>query len=932
MPDSPALDSQLSALVERALARLAERAPQALSDPARRAALARLALCSDFAIDTLCRQPELLDTLDGAPAGLRLEPDQEADWPARLRRWRSAESTRLVWRDLQGLDDVDATLAGSSRIADQALQASVVALSASLAGRHGVVRNSAGEPQSLVVFGLGKLGGGELNFSSDVDLVYAFPEHGQSDGARALDAEAWFTRLGQRLAQLLGDVTADGFCHRVDLRLRPFGASGRLALSFGAMEQYYQREGRDWERYAWIKARPVAGDLVAGERLLETLRPFVYRRYLDYSALDGLREMKALIAAEVQRRELAEDLKLGPGGIREVEFLVQSLQLIRGGREAGLRSRSLLAAMSALTAAGHIAPATAAKLAAAYRFLRRLENRVQMLADQQVHALPEDPVARRRIALALGFPDDAALLAELDGHRSIVAEEFSGLLEARRRRRVQPGAIEQYWRALPEGGDVAVLAEAGFADAAGQDAALRDFARTPAVRALSTRGRQRLDNVLPQLLDAAARSEAPDASLPRGLALLQSITRRTSYLALLEEQPAALARLADVTARSALLSDRLAAHPLLLDELLDSRAAGPVPEEHDLPALVAEALAPLPAGDTEAALNALNELRQAIGFRIALATLGQRLPAVDAARRLAALAQALLAAALSVAEADVLAAHGRVPGAGLAVLGYGSVGGHELGFGSDLDLVFLHDAPADALSDGARPLDAGRYFARLAQRLVSLLGTVTGAGKLYEIDVRLRPDGAKGMLVSSVESFADYQRHRAWTWERQALVRARPVAGATAVAAAFEAIRGETLGQARDVDTLHEDVRAMRRRMRGELDRSNAQRFDLKQGEGGLVDLEFLLQALVLRHAGTHPSLQVPRDTPGLLAALQQTRLLPADRVEALRQAHRLMLGLGLDCTLDQRPRLVAPDAALESARDAIRAACIDAGLDFRTA
>ncbi len=927
MPPYASPDPALTALVERALARLSERAPSALSDPLRREALAKLARCSDFAIDTLCRQPELLESLDGPPAPLALEPGQEADWPARLRRWRAAESTRLVWRDLRGLDDVDATLAGSSRIADQALQAGVAALSASLAERHGVVRNAAGEPQSLVVFGLGKLGGGELNFSSDVDLVYAFPEHGESDGARGLDAEAWFTRLGQRLAQLLGDVTADGFCHRVDLRLRPFGASGRLALSFGAMEQYYQREGRDWERYAWVKARPVAGDIAAGERLLETLRPFVYRRYLDYSALDGLREMKALIAAEVQRRELAEDLKLGPGGIREVEFLVQALQLIRAGREPALRHRSLLPALSALAAAGHIAGSTAERLAAAYRFLRRLENRVQMIGDQQVHALPDDPLARRRIALALDFPDEAAMFSALDAHRSVVAEEFSGLLEARRRRRGHAGAIEQYWRALPDGGDAAVLADAGFTDAAGQDAALRDFARTPAVRALSARGRQRLDNVLPQLVEAAARSQAPDASLPRGLALLQAITRRTSYLALLEEQPAALARLADVTARSALLSERLAAHPLLLDELLDSRAAGPVPEEPEFDALVADALAPLAPGDTEAALNALNELRQAIGFRIALATLGQRLPPVDAARRLAALAQSLLAATLALAEADIAAAHGRVPGAGLAVLGYGSLGGHELGFGSDLDLVFLHDAAPDATSDGARPLDAGRYFARLAQRLVSLLGSVTGAGKLYEIDVRLRPDGAKGMLVSSLESFADYQHLRAWTWERQALVRARPIAGAAAVAAAFEAIRARTLVAPREAQAIREDVRAMRRRMRAELDRSHALRFDLKQGEGGLVDLEFLLQALVLQHAGASPRLLAPRDTPGLLRALGQAGVLAQATVDALLQAHALMLGLGLDCTLDQRPRLVPPDPALDAARAVIRAAC--AGMDL---
>jgi glutamate-ammonia-ligase adenylyltransferase len=921
------LDPTLSVLVDRALARLAERAPGALASPARREALGRLALCSDFAIDTLYRQPELLATLD-APfaAPPELTAGHEADWPARLRRWRAAESTRLVWRDLRGVDSVDATLAGSSRIADAALQSGLAALSSSLAERHGVVRDAAGREQSMVVFGLGKLGGRELNFSSDVDLVYAFPEHGQSDGARPLDAEAWFTRLGQRLAQLLGEVTADGFCHRVDLRLRPFGASGRLVLSFGAMEQYFQREGRDWERYAWIKARPVAGDLVAGESLLESLRPFVYRRYLDYSALDGLREMKSLIAAEVQRRELAEDLKLGPGGIREVEFLVQALQLIRAGREPALRGRSLLPTLAALADAGHVAQATADRLAAAYRALRRLENRVQMLGDQQVHALPDDPLARLRIARALDYADTAAMLEELDGHRSVVAEEFAGLLEARRHRRAPANALVDYWRALPDGGNAQVLADAGFADAAGQDAALRDFARTPAVRALSGRGRQRLDSVLPELLGAAARSEAPDASLPRGLALLQAITRRTSYLALLEEQPAAMARLADVTARSALLSERLAAHPLLLDELLDSRAAGPVPDEAQVAALVA---AVPHAGDTEAALNALNELRQAIGFRVGLATLGQRLPAGDAAHRLAALAEGLLVATLDVAEADIIAAHGRVPGAGLAVLGYGSLGGRELGFGSDLDLVFLHDAPVDASSDGPRPLDAGRYFARLAQRLVSLLGTVTGAGKLYEVDVRLRPDGAKGMLVSSVESFADYQRQRAWTWERQALVRARPIAGAARVQAAFEAIREDTLRQPRDHATLRADVVAMRRRMRAELDRSHAGRFDLKQGEGGLVDLEFLVQALVLEHAAAQPSLVAPRGTPLLLAALGEAGVLPSDEVAALLQAHALMLGLGLDCTLDQRPRLVPPDDSLDAARTVIREACAARGLAF---
>lgn len=911
--------------VQRALERLSAAVPGALADPVRRQRLQRLALVSDFAIDTLCRQPGLHDTL-----GQPLQPPPclseapEADWPMRLRRWRTAESTRLIWRDVQGLDTVEQTLAGSSRIAEWALGTALDAIETSMAGRHGRVRDRDGNVQSLVVFGLGKLGGAELNFSSDVDLVYAYPEAGESDGGRPLDAEAWFTRVGQRLLQLLGDVTADGFCHRVDLRLRPFGSSGRLALSFAAMEQYFQREGRDWERYAWIKARPVAGDTSAGEQLLEVLRPFVYRRYLDFGALDGLREMKALIAAEVQRRELADHLKLGPGGIREIEFLVQALQLIRGGREPALRQRALLPALYALADAGHLPDPTAQRLAEAYRFLRRLENRVQMLADQQVHALPEDPVALHRLAVGLDFADADALRGQLDGHRHVVSEEFSRLLEARRRR-APASALSAYWRALPEGGDAGVLAEAGFIDASECDAQLRDFSGTPAVRALSGRGRARLDHVLPALLEAAAHSRAPDVALPRGLALLQAILRRTSYLALLEEQPAALARLVDVIARSSLLAERLAAHPLLLDELLDARAAGALPDRVQISEGMARLRQELATADTETLLNAVGEFRQSVAFRIALATLGQRQSAQASAGQLASLAEQVVATGLQLAQAEMLAAHGRVPDAGFAVIGYGSVGGRELGFGSDLDLVFLHDActhaSMQATSDGPRPLDAARYFARLAQKLVSLLGAVTSAGKLYEVDVRLRPDGAKGLLVSSVRSFEEYQRERAWTWERQALVRARPLAGDAGVMAAFERVRLDTLRQPRDEQQTRADVRAMRQRMRAELDRSQSDRFDLKQGEGGLVDLEFLLQAQVLLQAAARPELCQPRDSHGLLLAL--------DASPELLAAHDLLLARSLDCTLDQRPRQVACSDDIESARAAIRIACQAQGLDF---
>ncbi|HMB55652.1 MAG TPA: bifunctional [glutamate--ammonia ligase]-adenylyl-L-tyrosine phosphorylase/[glutamate--ammonia-ligase] adenylyltransferase [Arenimonas sp.] len=926
---APASNPTLSAVQDRAFARLRQACPEAFADPVQAEKFSRLALASDFAVDTLCRQPGLCLTLDDAAQPPPLLPaDDEAQWPGLLRRWRAGESARLIWRDLSGADTVDDTLAGSSRIAEQALAAALSALSLQFQARHGAVRDAQGAAQSLVVFGLGKLGGGELNFSSDIDLVYAFADHGVSDGARPLDAEAYFTRIGQRLAQLLGEVTAEGFSHRVDLRLRPFGSSGRIALSFAAMEQYYQREGRDWERYAWIKARPVAGDIAAGEHLLDTLRPFIYRRYLDYSALDGLREMKALIDAEVQKRELAEHIKLGPGGIREVEFLVQALQLIRGGREAALRQRSLLPALAALADAGYLPLATTQALAQAYRFLRRLENRVQMFADQQVHALPEDEAARLRIALALGYADTAALLVELDAHRAVVSEAFEGLLQSRRRK-VAANALAQYWRALPEGGDVQVLIDAGFVQAAEHHQRLRDFAQSPAVRSLSERARQRLDHVLPALIEASAQSSAPDAALPRGLSLMQAITRRTSYLALLEEQPVALARLVDVVARSALLAERLAEHPLLLDELLDARLAAADIGAADVQARLQRDAAAIATGDTESALSALNEIRQSLAFRFALATLAQRLSAMACSRHLATLAQSLLQQVVALAEREMRQAHGEIAGAGFAVVAYGSVGGRELGFGSDLDLVFLHDARGDEMSDGMRPLEASRYFARLAQKLVSLLGTVTAAGRLYEVDVRLRPDGAKGLLVSTLESFSDYQQQRAWTWEQQALVRARAVAGDARVQAGFERIRREVLQRVRDGDVLRAEVIAMRARMRGELDRSDALRFDLKQGEGGLVDLEFLLQAQVLALAASHPELADVAGTPELIAAIAAAGGLEAKEVGPLRGAHALLLTRSLDCTLDQRPRLCPRDAELDAARAAVSAACTAHGLVF---
>ena len=928
-PPFAPLPDALVPLADRALARLAVALGSA-PDPQLEPFLRQLAVASDFAIDTLCRQPALLSHLaqDGCPplALPVLEPQQPADWPGLLRRYRAAMSTRLVWRDLAGLDSVQQTLAGSTELAEQCLQLALDALEIEFASRHGVIRDDAGKVQRLVVFGLGKLGGGELNFSSDVDLVYAFAQRGESDGPRPLDADEYFARVGQRLAKLLDDTTADGFSHRVDLRLRPFGRAGRVAMSFAAMDQYFQREGRDWERYAWLKARTVAGDIEDGEEWLTSLRPFVYRRYLDFTALDGLRDMKAAITAEVARRDMHEDIKRGAGGIREIEFLCQSLQLIRAGREPVLRERRLLHALAALVDAGQIAAEDGAALREAYLFLRRLENRLQMLRDAQTHTLPADALERLRIAIGLGYPDFDSLRDALAVQQLRVSTEFGALL-APRKGKAAPDAVASYWRGLPAHGDAQLLVDAGFADAHGADQMLRDFAQSSGVKSLSDGARTRLDRVLPALLHAATRSPQPDAALKRVLGLLQAILRRTSYLALLDEQPSSMARLVDVLARSALLAERLEAYPLLLDELLDVRVSGPLPSREEMQAECAQVLV---VEDPESALRWLNEIRLALSFRMAMASLDGRQGAVDSTRELAELAQVVVDTVLQLAQADMRRAHGEIPGGRFAIIGYGSLGGLELGFGSDLDLVFLHDNPADVeASDGARPLEPGRWYARLAQKVMALLGAVTAAGRLYDIDVRLRPDGGKGALVSSLASYREYQRERAWTWEHQALVRARGVAGDAGLLAAFEEVRSQTVGRARDRDVLHADIVKMRQRMRAELDRSDAARMDIKQGAGGVVDLEFLLQAGVLGTASAHPALLGPRDTPGLIDALAASGWLAPERAPALQAAHATLLELGLACTLDRRPRMAAPSDALEQARAAISAACVEANLPF---
>lgn len=905
----------------------------------------RMLLASDFAFEALRADPGLLTAAglerlrDPAPASARADALRQSsgDVLAALRRFRRAESVRLVFRDVNGLDEVTDTLAGTTALYEVLIAAALRHAEGAARARHGTPRNAEGVPQALVVVALGKLGGGELNFSSDVDLVLAYPEGGATDGTRPRENIEFFARVAREFVRLMTEASAEGIVARVDLRLRPFGVAGPVTASFAAMEQYYQREGRDWERYAWIKARPVAGDLAAGKRLLEILRPFVYRRYFDYTALAGLRDMKALIDAEVARRDLADDLKLGAGGIREIEFVVQLQQLIRAGRDASLRARGLLPALEACAARGYLSQRQARTLREAYLFLRLLENRLQMFADRQTHALPADAMARMRIARALDYPEWKALTAALNRQRERVSAIFVDVLQPQEDTAPAGGGPSQtrdgapLWRRAREGSlDKAVLITAGFSP---PEPCLDALRHVSGLHGLSARSARRIEHLMPDLIDAASATCAPADALVRLCRLVQAVSRRSAYLALLQEQPAARERVAALCADSAFLAERVIAQPLLLDDVLAPRVEHLARGVANLRVeLTQQLVAAQAGGDPEAVLAAIAEWRGSYRMRSGLAFRDDTVDAIATARALAELADAVVGAVLDLAERELVTQHGRLPGkgSGIAVLGYGSLGGEELGFNSDLDLVFVYDgARGETTSDGARSLDGARWYARLAQRVVHWLSASTRGGRLYEVDTRLRPDGGKSLLVASLPAFIAYQRERAWTWEQQALVRARVVAGDAVLGKAFVRERGEVMRRARVREQVIADVCRMRADWRAQRDRSNAGYLDLKQGAGALLDIQFLLQGLVLLHAHTEPDLAAHGDTPRLLAACASAGVLSSEDVGALHTAHAELLARALSATLANEHRVLPRDLVFDARCAKVLAIARAAGFNF---
>ncbi len=906
---------------------LVERLPDTLSASTLSAEAKSVLTFSDFVQGSVAAHPEWLTALESEPpqaeewqsypAWLQqalADVSDEASLMRELRLFRRRIMVRIAWAQALRRVPEESTLKQLSALAETLIVSARDWLYDACCREWGTPCSADGTPQPLLILGMGKLGGFELNFSSDIDLIFSWPENGATRGGRReLDNAQFFTRLGQRLIKVLDQPTQDGFVYRVDMRLRPFGDSGPLVLSFAALEDYYQEQGRDWERYAMVKARIMGdNDGVYASELRAMLRPFVFRRYIDFSVIQSLRNMKSMIAREVRRRGLKDNIKLGAGGIREVEFIVQVFQLIRGGREPSLQQRSLLPTLTAIDQL-HLLPAgDADTLRAAYLWLRRLENLLQSINDEQTQTLPGDELNRARLAWGMGVADWHALSDALDRHMAAVRRIFNELI-GDDDTDTQDEQLSEQWRelwqdTLEDDDATPVLAHLSDSDRIRVVALIADFRRELTRRTIGPRGRQVLDHLMPHLLSQVCpRADAP-VPLARLMPLLTGIVTRTTYIELLSEFPGALKHLISLCAASPMVASQLARYPLLLDELLDPNTLYQPTAMDAYRDELRQYLLRVPEEDEEQQLEALRQFKQAQLLRVAAADIAGTLPVMKVSDHLTWLAEAMIDAVVQQAWTQMVARFGQPKhlrdreGRGFAVVGYGKLGGWELGYSSDLDLVFLHDCPADVMTDGEREIDGRQFYLRLAQRIMHLFSTRTSSGILYEVDARLRPSGAAGMLVTTADAFADYQQNEAWTWEHQALVRARVVYGDPQLKSRFDEIRRTILMTPRDGEKLQTEVREMREKMRAHLGNKHRERFDLKADAGGITDIEFIAQYLVLGHAHQKPKLTRWSDNVRILELLAQNDIMDEQEAQALTHAYTTLRDALHHLALQEQP------------------------------
>jgi [glutamine synthetase] adenylyltransferase / [glutamine synthetase]-adenylyl-L-tyrosine phosphorylase len=895
--------------------------------------LVRVWGCSQFVFDTCLEQPEqfreLVESGDlerSYSAGhyaQRLsgggEITGEQDLHRQLRQLRRREMLRIVWRDFNRMAPLLETTGDVTRLAEYCIHQALAVLHPLVESQLGTpVGKFSGEPQHMLVLGMGKMGAWELNVSSDIDLIFSYPEGGETrNGRKVVSNQEFFVRLGQKLIQALDNKTVDGFVFRVDMRLRPYGESGALAMNFDALEEYYQAQGRDWERYAMIKARVVAGQPSQAGALMAILRPFTYRRYIDFSAIQSLRDMKSLINREVARLGITDDVKKSAGGIREVEFIAQAFQLIRGGKDTEFQNPRLQDILELLAREELLPDGMADNLWQAYQFLRNTEHVLQGMNDRQTQTLPTGGSARAIVAHVMGCEDWDEFYRQLEAHRSIVKTVFQGIA-APSSSEVERGgatAAATLWRDAIDAASLASgLENLGYRDVGDVAGRLFTLRESRAVAAMTNSVRERFDRFIPLLIDCSAKLDNGTETLARILPLVESILRRSAYLVLMNENPDALRQLVYLCSQSRWIAEQISQYPALLDELLDVRTLFTPADKQSIAQDLRQQLLRTSEDDLEAQMEALRYFRRAEGLRIAACEVEGALPLMKVSDNLTWLAEVIVDKVLTMAWRWMIERHGR-PGAAegvtpsLLVIGYGKLGGIELGHGSDLDLVFLHNADASLDSDGERSLDNNSYFARLCQRMIHILSTRTLGGDLYEVDTRLRPNGNSGLLVTSLGAFEKYQLENAWTWEHQALLRARVVAGDSELAAQFEDIRRRVLAMEREPATLRTDVVEMREKMRSHLgSKGKPDQFHLKQDAGGMVDIEFIVQFIVLRHAHRFPELTTYTDNIRILEAIAARGLLTSQQVRDLTETYIFYRSMGHRLNLQGQSNLVALD------------------------
>ncbi|MDH5518731.1 MAG: bifunctional [glutamate--ammonia ligase]-adenylyl-L-tyrosine phosphorylase/[glutamate--ammonia-ligase] adenylyltransferase [Gammaproteobacteria bacterium] len=904
--------------------------------------------CSDFIARHIIQRPlivkdlfaknDLQTTRTAADYHQRLEQqlDQIIDdnqLMSVLRRFRQYEMIRIAWRDLEALASTEQTLKDLSWLADACISVTLEFLYRDSCEKIGVPENSRGLAIRPLVIGMGKLGAYELNFSSDIDLIFAYSEQGQTRGIRTLENSEFFTRLLQRFITMLNKTTADGFVFRVDTRLRPFGDSGPLAMSFAGLENYYQTQGRSWERYAMIKARVIYGDENDIRELTDILKPFVFRRYLDFGAFSSIRKMKVLIENEINRKGLQHNIKLGEGGIREIEFIGQTFQLIRGGREPELQIRGIVAVLKLLVEHNDLPAKTVAHLLESYDYLRRLENRLQMLADEQTHLLPSDEISRARICAAMQINDWASLSELTWHHRKRVHGYFELVFESPQLSADDETTEDDFYHALWVGQldqDSALeqLTAKGFYQAKQIWQQISEFSELKVIHHIGDAARKRLDQLIPMILASVEQQKQPEQVLARVLEVVNAVLKRSVYLALLIEYPMALSQLIRLCACSVLVTKLLTRYPLLLDDLLDPSQLYHLPTSMEMEQQLDIAASRYEEEDLEQQMDVLRHFKHSQILRIAALDIAGDLTVFEISSQLTQLAELILHRVYQMAWLDTSEKFGRplcqtdngVYYPQLAIVAYGKLGGQELGYNSDLDIVFLHDSVGNgAMTDGQRSVDNSVFFAKMTQRIIHILSSYTHAGRLYEVDTRLRPDGAKGLLVSSLKAFEQYQENQAWTWEHQALLRARIVVTNTQISSEFGRIRRSVLSQPREQDKLLDDVREMRTKMQQHLgSAAESGQFQLKQDRGGLVDIEFIVQYAVLSVAASQPNLLERCSTIELIGLLADFSCWQQDRADTLIACYRHYRDLSHQRALDEE-NLLFDEAEIAQCRDKIK-------------